>query len=155
MVDLCQHPHTAVLSEDYKKNISSFSSSDKFDIFESYKISYGKEDSNKHEENMSEGSQDSHSSHLPDVILLQETKATNKDFPSQELEDLGYHLAIHGEKSYNGVAILSKYPMEDINYSIPNKTLTSDDIQARYIEAIINVRGHKIKVGLNICAEWK
>ncbi len=49
----------------------------------------------------------------PDVICLQETKVTNNDFPFRAFKDLGYkYIEIHGEKSYNGVAILSKIPFE-------------------------------------------
>jgi len=50
----------------------------------------------------------------PDVVLLQELKCENKDFPALEIEDLGYNIAIFGQKSYNGVAILSKHPLADI-----------------------------------------
>lgn len=67
----------------------------------------------------------------PDIILLQETKSTNDTFPVDVMEDLGYNLAIHGQKTFNGVAILSKFPLEDIQYNLPN----FQDPQARYIEA--------------------
>ena len=49
----------------------------------------------------------------PDVVCLQETKTTDDAFPRGPLEDLGYNLAIHGQKTFNGVAILSKYPFDD------------------------------------------
>ena len=69
----------------------------------------------------------------PDVLLLQELKCQTEAFPFMEIEDLGYNLAIHGQKTYNGVAILSKYPIEDTV-----KTLPGDDTdqEARYIEAV-------------------
>ena len=67
----------------------------------------------------------------PDIFLLQETKTTDNTFPRLEIEDLGYNLAIHGQKSYNGVAILSKSPIEDIIYGLPGN---ENDDQARYIE---------------------
>ena len=67
----------------------------------------------------------------PDLLLLQETKTTDNTFPRLEIEDLGYNLAIHGQKSYNGVAILSKSPIEDIIYGLPGN---ENDDQARYIE---------------------
>jgi exodeoxyribonuclease-3 len=70
----------------------------------------------------------------PDVILLQETKCLNEAFPHQEFEDLGYNTALYGQKTYNGVAILSKSPIEDITYGLPTFT---EDPQARYIEAVI------------------
>ena len=47
----------------------------------------------------------------PDIVLLQELKAQTEAFPYIEIEDLGYNLAINGQKTYNGVAILSKYPI--------------------------------------------
>lgn len=54
----------------------------------------------------------------PDIICLQETKVTNNDFPFKDIKDLGYkHIELHGEKSYNGVAILSKLPF-DSSFSI-------------------------------------
>lgn len=71
----------------------------------------------------------------PDILLLQETKCQNHDFPKEPLEDLGYNLAIHGQKSYNGVAILSKYPIDDIIEGLPT---FPEDPQARYIEAVTN-----------------
>lgn len=69
-------------------------------------------------------------SHHPDILLLQELKCVEEKFPSESLEDLGYNVAVYGQKTYNGVAILSKYPIEDVT-----KGLSSQDPQARYIEA--------------------
>lgn len=71
----------------------------------------------------------------PEVVLLQEIKCQQQDFPQEAIEDLGYNVAIHGQKSYNGVAILSKYPLEDVVCGLP--TFEEDD-QARYIEAVTN-----------------
>ena len=72
----------------------------------------------------------------PDIVLLQETKCVNEAFPSMEIEELGYNLALHGEKTYNGVAILSKFPLSDIGKGLPDG---GDDAQARYIEAVCSV----------------
>ncbi len=69
----------------------------------------------------------------PDVVLLQELKCMNEAFPRQEIEDLGYNVATHGQKTFNGVAILSKKPLEDVVCGLPT---FSDDEQARYIEAV-------------------
>jgi exodeoxyribonuclease-3 len=69
--------------------------------------------------------------HNPDILLLQELKCLTEAFPRAPFEDLGYNLAIHGQKSYNGVAILSKQPIEDVNTGL------SDDNQSRYIEAMV------------------
>lgn len=76
--------------------------------------------------------------HSPDVILLQETKSTNETFPRMEIEDLGYNIAIHGQKTFNGVAILSKSPLEDVE--------TNDGEQARLIEAFTTAKGVGIRV---------
>jgi exodeoxyribonuclease-3 len=71
----------------------------------------------------------------PDVVLLQETKCQNHDFPLETIEDCGYNVAVHGQKSYNGVAILSKYRIEDVLNGLPP---FRDDDQARYIEGVTN-----------------
>jgi exodeoxyribonuclease-3 len=70
----------------------------------------------------------------PDVVLMQEIKCTDDGFPRLEIEDLGYNVTTVGQKTYNGVAILSKHPL-----SVEQKTLPGapDDEQARYIEALI------------------
>jgi len=70
-----------------------------------------------------------------DVALLQEIKSVDENFPRQEIEDLGYNIATHGQKSFNGVAILSKYPIEDLVCKLPGD---AQDEQARWIEARIN-----------------
>ena len=68
----------------------------------------------------------------PDVVLLQEIKVVDEAFPSLEIGDLGYNLAVHGQKTYNGVAILSKLPLDDVERGLPGD---ESDEQARYIEA--------------------
>jgi exodeoxyribonuclease-3 len=70
----------------------------------------------------------------PDVLLLQELKTLEETFPRTEIEDLGYNLAIVGQKTYNGVAIISKQPLEIEQRCLPGD---SSDEQARYVEAII------------------
>ena len=81
--------------------------------------------------------------HPIDILLLQETKTVDEQFPAMELEDLGYNLAIHGQKTYNGVCIASKFPLEDITKGLPGD---ASDAQARYIEAVASVRGHALRV---------
>lgn len=66
----------------------------------------------------------------PDVLLLQELKCEEGVFP-ESLSELGYNVAIYGQKTYNGVAILSKNAIEDVQKGIPG----FEDVQARYIEA--------------------
>lgn len=73
----------------------------------------------------------------PDIVLLQEIKCTDDAFPCLELEDAGYNLAIHGEKTYNGVAILSRFPLSDVTKGLPGND--GSDMQSRYIEAVASL----------------
>ena len=68
----------------------------------------------------------------PDVVLLQEIKCESDKFPALAFEALGYKAHAHGQKSYNGVAILSKEAIEDVQEGLPGG---SGDSQARYLEA--------------------
>ena len=75
----------------------------------------------------------------PDVVLLQEIKCQDEQFPALEIEAAGYRIAVHGQKSYNGVAILSRHPIEDVMRGLPQLPGGDHDgdEQARYIEATI------------------
>lgn len=77
----------------------------------------------------------------PDVVLFQELKCMDEKFPSFEFQALGYQSAVHGQKSYNGVAILSKLPLSDIRTGLPGD---DEDPQARWIEARV---GDALRVG--------
>ncbi len=79
----------------------------------------------------------------PDIVLLQELKCTDDVFPAMEIEELGYNLAIYGEKTYNGVAILSKFPLSDIERGLKGD---EEDTHARYIEAVVNLPKTAIRV---------
>jgi exodeoxyribonuclease-3 len=68
----------------------------------------------------------------PDVLCLQETKCSAADFPRLELEGLGYRVETVGQRGYNGVALVSKQPAEDLVCGLPGM---ADDEQARYLEA--------------------
>lgn len=70
----------------------------------------------------------------PDIILLQETKTTDDLFPREAIEDLHYNIALWGQKTYNGVAVLSKFPIEDLRVGLPG----FQDDQARYLEVVTN-----------------
>ena len=70
----------------------------------------------------------------PDVIGFQEIKSVDEGFPREAFEDLGYKVATHGQKGFNGVAILSRLPMEDVTRGLPGG---DGDEQSRYIEATI------------------
>lgn len=72
----------------------------------------------------------------PDVVCLQELKAPQEKFPLQAITDAGYHAIWHGQKSWNGVAILSKSEdIKEVRRGLPGDP---DDLQSRYIEAIVN-----------------
>ncbi len=71
----------------------------------------------------------------PDVACLQEIKCVDEKFPAEAFERLGYNVAVHGQKSYNGVAMLSKTPLEDIRKGLPGE---DEDEQARYLEAVVS-----------------
>lgn len=70
----------------------------------------------------------------PDVVCLQEIKCTDDVFPAIEIQSLGYQLSVHGQKAYNGVAILSKSEPVDVAPGLPGD---DGDEQARYLEATI------------------
>jgi exodeoxyribonuclease III len=91
----------------------------------------------------------------PDVVLLQELKCVESEFPFEALFDAGYNAVVSGQKSYNGVAIISKFKIEDVVKSLPNApfiSATTEGLfgepvnQARYIEGVISVGGKAIRV---------
>lgn len=73
----------------------------------------------------------------PDIVCLQELKASNDKFPLKEINAAGYNAVWYGQKSYNGVAIIAKkkYEIKEVGHILPGD---EDDIQSRYIEAMIN-----------------
>ena len=79
----------------------------------------------------------------PEVLCLQETKVSDKDFPYKTFEDIGYGVKFYGQKSYNGVAIISKVNISDIRYGFPgelNQLEISEElhVQKRIISGLIN-----------------
>ncbi|HAH09476.1 MAG TPA: exodeoxyribonuclease III [Alphaproteobacteria bacterium] len=74
----------------------------------------------------------------PDVAALQELKCETDAFPHQPFEDLGYICEVLGQKTYNGVALISKYPLEDVLRGLPGGP---EDAQARYLEATVAPKG--------------
>lgn len=69
----------------------------------------------------------------PDVVCLQEIKCLDEAFPRVEIESAGYNVATHGQKTFNGVALLTRRPAEIVLRALPGD---EDDLQARYIEAV-------------------
>ncbi|MGL6211108.1 MAG: exodeoxyribonuclease III [Paracoccaceae bacterium] len=76
----------------------------------------------------------------PDVVCLQEIKSVDDGFPHAPFTELGYHVETHGQKGFNGVAILSKLPLQDVTRGLPGD---DSDEQARWIEATVQ--------GIRIC----
>jgi len=79
----------------------------------------------------------------PDVAVLQEIKSVDAAFPREIVEERGYNLETHGQKGFNGVAILSKYPLEDVARGLPGD---DGDDQARWIEATVTGESAAVRV---------
>ncbi|WP_018698352.1 exodeoxyribonuclease III [Amorphus coralli] len=79
----------------------------------------------------------------PDIVCLQEIKSVDEAFPGEAFERLGYNVTTHGQKGFNGVAILSKRPLED-----PVRGLDGapDDVQARYLEGVVSTDDGVVRV---------
>ena len=79
----------------------------------------------------------------PDVVCLQETKSVDDGFPFDPIEGLGYNIAVHGQKGFNGVALLSKHPLEDVQKGLPG---ADGDEQARFITGLVSVDGSALRI---------
>ena len=79
----------------------------------------------------------------PDVLCLQETKCVDEAFPRAPFEALGYNLAIHGQKTFNGVALLSKLPFDEVT---PGLSGDDTDVQARFLEAVISAKAGVVRI---------
>lgn len=79
----------------------------------------------------------------PDVVLLQEIKSVDDAFPAEVFEDAGYRVETHGQKGFNGVAILSRLPVEDVVRGLPGD---DSDEQARWIEATVIGTSRAVRV---------
>ena len=79
----------------------------------------------------------------PDIACLQEIKCVDEAFPSFEFEAMGYNVAVHGQKGFNGVALLSKLPFDEVQ---PGLAGDPDDVQARYLEAVVSVPSGVIRL---------
>lgn len=82
----------------------------------------------------------------PDIVCIQELKCEEHTLPKMELEDLGFNIVINAQKTYNGVAILSKFPMEGTKKDLPSYGIDNNDKEARYIETIVNVEKKVIRI---------
>jgi exodeoxyribonuclease-3 len=79
----------------------------------------------------------------PDIVCLQEIKCVDDAFPREPLEALGYNVAVHGQKTFNGVALLSKLPFDEV---APGLIGDDGDVQARFLEAIVSTKTGVLRV---------
>jgi exodeoxyribonuclease-3 len=79
----------------------------------------------------------------PDIVCLQEIKCVDDAFPREPLEALGYNVAVHGQKTFNGVALLSKYPFDEV---APGLIGDDGDVQARFLEALVSTKAGALRV---------
>jgi exodeoxyribonuclease-3 len=79
----------------------------------------------------------------PDIVCLQETKCVDEAFPREPIEALGYNVAVHGQKTFNGVALLSKLPFDEVTASLPGDEA---DTHARFLEAVVSTAGGVVRV---------
>ncbi len=79
----------------------------------------------------------------PDIVCLQETKCVDEAFPREPFEALGYNLAVHGQKTFNGVALLSKFPFDEISSGLPGD---DQDDHARFIEGVVSTARGAMRV---------
>ena len=81
----------------------------------------------------------------PDVACFQEIKSVDEAFPAGAFEDLGYNVAVHGQKGFNGVAILSKRPFDEV--AVRGLPGDEADTHARYIEVVVAHAGGVVRIG--------
>src|ERR1700691_3218758 len=80
----------------------------------------------------------------PDIVCMQETKCIDAAFPREPFEALGYNLAIHGQKTFNGVAILSKLPIDEVSARLPGD---DGDDHVRFLEIAVSTQAGSLRVG--------
>jgi len=79
----------------------------------------------------------------PDIVCLQEIKCTDEAFPREAFETLGYNVAVHGQKTFNGVALLSKLPFDEVKSGLDGG---DGDVQARFLEVLISTKNGVVRV---------
>lgn len=79
----------------------------------------------------------------PDILCLQEIKSVDENFPREPFEALGYNVETHGQKGFNGVAILSRHPFDEVNRGLP---ADPEDVQARLIEGVFSTPRGVVRV---------
>src|ERR1700720_4752007 len=79
----------------------------------------------------------------PDIVCLQETKGGDEAFPREPFEALGYNIKVHGQKTFNGVAILSKLPFDEATARLPGG---DGDDHARFLEAAVSTKAGALRI---------
>lgn len=79
----------------------------------------------------------------PDIVCLQEIKCLDEAFPREPIEALGYNVVTHGQKTFNGVALLSRLPFDETR---PGLAGDPDDVHARFLEGLVSVKGAALRV---------
>ena len=79
----------------------------------------------------------------PDIVCLQEIKCETAAFPRETFERLGYNVAVHGQKTFNGVALLSKHPFDEVATGLMGD---DGDVQARFLEAVVSTKNGALRV---------
>lgn len=79
----------------------------------------------------------------PDIVCLQEIKCTDDAFPRLEIEALGYNVVTHGQKTFNGVALLSKLPFDETKSGLAGD---DEDVHARFIEGVVSLKQGVVRI---------
>ena len=79
----------------------------------------------------------------PDIVCLQEIKCTDDAFPRLEIEELGYNVVTHGQKTFNGVALLSKLPFDETKSGLAGD---NEDAHARFLEGVVPTKGGVLRI---------
>jgi exodeoxyribonuclease-3 len=79
----------------------------------------------------------------PDIVCLQEIKCLDEAFPREPIEALGYNVVTHGQKTFNGVALLSKFPLEEATLRLAGD---DEDMHARFIEGVVSLKRGVVRV---------
>src|SRR5947209_19248268 len=79
----------------------------------------------------------------PDIVFLQETKCVDEAFPREPFEALGYNVAVHGQKTFNGVAVRSELPIDEVTPKLPGE---DNDDHARFIEVVVTTERGALRV---------
>ena len=88
----------------------------------------------------------------PDIVCLQEIKCVDEAFPREPLEALGYNVVTHGQKTFNGVALLSKLPFDETKSGLAGD---DEDAHARFLEGVVTLKHGVRQDRLPLSAQWQ